>query len=84
VGPVVRDEQKGCARPAFQGNPFVRLRAKNCGFAPAALGKRSSLSIRLKAKNCGFAPAAFSNAVDTYGVEGGRSATRILPILEDA
>ena len=62
MGPVVRDEQKGCARPAFQGNPFVRL----------------------KAKNCGFAPAAFSNAVDTYGVEGGRSATRILPILEDA
>jgi hypothetical protein len=38
---------------------MVRLKAKNCGFTPAALRREGwSKMVRLIAKNCGFTPAA--------------------------
>src|SRR5215831_9049867 len=42
-------------------SPEVRLKAKYCGFAPAALGG-SQHGVRLKAKYCGFAPAALGGS----------------------
>jgi len=45
-------------------NGLVRLKAKNCGFAPAALDKTVDGLVRLKAKNCGFAVAALDKTVE--------------------
>jgi hypothetical protein len=43
---------------------MVRLIAKNCGFAPAALRRERVVEmVRLIAKNCGFAPAALRREV---------------------